>query len=195
MSRINQDGLKAASDPLLANQPVSLSVTDRKSLEHLTKIVRRKSRQRCSVEDLKLDLSSRILFFLLLGVVHLLSLLPDFVLLPLGSTIGYIGYQLDRRRRKIGMRNLAIAFPERDKEARRRILLASYRNLGRSGAEYVRLGGFFYRRLKGRVTYNDHLEYWNKVQERHSTKGVLVLTAHLGNFELLRPPMLCTVTR
>jgi Kdo2-lipid IVA lauroyltransferase/acyltransferase len=185
MSQTNQDDIEAASDPQLANEAFSLAVTDRKPVEHLTKTVRQKSPQRLSVEKLELDLSSRIVFFLLLGVVHLLSLLPDLVLLPLGSAIGYIGYQIDRRRRKIGMRNLAIAFPERDEEERRRILLASYRNLGRSGAEYVRLGGFFHRRLKRWVTYNDHLEYWNKVQERHSTKGVLVLTAHLGNFELL----------
>ena len=133
----------------------------------------------------KLDLFSRILFYLTVGVLHLLSLLPDFILYPLGIVSGYVGYRLDRRRRKIGMRNLAIALPERDQRQRRRVLRASYVNLGRSAAEYVRLGGFFYRRLKKRVVYNDRLDYWKELRQRHSWKGLLILTAHLGNFELL----------
>ncbi len=82
------------------------------------------------------------------------------------------------------MKNLAIAFPARVEAERRRILRASYVNLGRSGAEYVRLGGFFYRRLKNRVRY-DRFEYWGEVPARHPGKGLLVLTAHFGNFELL----------
>jgi len=98
---------------------------------------------------------------------------------------GYVGYLIDRRRGRIGMRNLAIAFPERDERERRRILRGSYVNLGRSAAEYVRLGGFFHRRLKKRVAYNDRLDYWKELQQRHSWNGLLVLTAHLGNFELL----------
>jgi KDO2-lipid IV(A) lauroyltransferase len=138
-----------------------------------------------SAGELKLALSSRILFYLMVGVLHLLSLLPDFILYPLGIVCGYVGYQLDRRRRKIGMRNLAIAFPEREERKRRQILRASYINLGRSGAEYVRLGGFFYRRLRKRVVYNDRLDYWKRLRQRDSWKGLLVLTAHLGNFELL----------
>ena len=140
---------------------------------------------RAAAGELKLDLFSRILFYLTVGVLHLLSLLPDFILYPLGIVSGYVGYRLDRRRRKIGMRNLAIALPECDQRQRRRVLRASYVNLGRSAAEYVRLGGFFYRRLKKRVVYNDRLDYWKELRQRHSWKGLLILTAHLGNFELL----------
>ena len=184
MQGTNQGDVKTPSGTHPVQELGSFSAAERNTLEHSTKIGRPKSRQRASVEELKLDFSSRILFFLMVGVLHVMSLLPDFVLFPLGIMSGYAGYQIDRRRRKIGMRNLAIAFPERNDEERGRILRASYLNLGRSGAEYVRLGGFFYRRLKRRVIYNDRLGYWNEVQ-RHSKKGVLVLTAHLGNFELL----------
>lgn len=164
---------------------MALSGAVQDTLEGPDKNQRRKSRRRVSVAELKLDLSSRILFYSMMGALHGLSLLPDFILYSLGIAYGYAGYHIGRRRRQIGMRNLAIAFPERDERERRRILRASYFNLGRSGAEYVRLGGFFHRRLKKRVTYNDHLEYWNEIQQRHSSRGVLVLTAHLGNFELL----------
>jgi len=143
-----------------------------------------KRRRRAPVAELKLDFWSRALFYLMAGVIHLVSLLPDFVLYPLGIAGGYLGYLIDRRHVKIGMRNLAIAFPERGEAQRRRILRASYVNLGRSAAEYVRLGGFFYRRLKDRVIYN-RFEYWKEVQRRHPGKGLIILTAHFGNFELL----------
>lgn len=82
------------------------------------------------------------------------------------------------------MRNLEIAFPGRSDLERRAILRASYMNLGRTAAEYIRLGGFFYRRLARRVTYN-RLDIWSKLQQEHPGKGVLILTAHFGNFELL----------
>jgi Kdo2-lipid IVA lauroyltransferase/acyltransferase len=154
-------------------------------LDGAPKLARQKRRQRVAVEELKLNLPSRLLFCLMVGLLHVLSLLPDFILFPVGTLVGYTGYQLDRRRRKVGMRNLAIAFPERDEQERRRILRASYINHGRSAVEYIRLAGFFCQRLKTRVVYNDRLEYWRELLQSHSQKGLLVLTAHLGNFELL----------
>ena len=77
------------------------------------------------------------------GTRHPPSLLPDFVLYPLGVMGGILGYYLDRRHVKIGMTNLSIAFPDRSEEERRRILRVSYINLGKGAAEYVRLGGIF----------------------------------------------------
>jgi Kdo2-lipid IVA lauroyltransferase/acyltransferase len=143
-----------------------------------------KQRRPPPLTELKLDFWSRSLFYLMVGVLHLLSLLPDFVLYPLGMLGGYIGYLLDRRHLKIGMRNLEIAFPERSEAERRRILRASYINLGRGGAEFIRLGGFFYRRLKSRVLY-ERFEYWQEIQRRNPGKGLVILSAHFGNFELL----------
>jgi Kdo2-lipid IVA lauroyltransferase/acyltransferase len=143
-----------------------------------------KRRRRAPVTELKLTFWSRSLYYVLLGVIHLLSLLPDFILYPMGVAGGYIAYLLDRRHVKIGMRNLEIAFPTRTEEERRRILRASYVNLGRSTSEYIRLGGFFYRRLLKRVTY-ERFEYWREIQRNNPGKGVLILTGHFGNFELL----------
>ncbi|MBF6560370.1 MAG: lysophospholipid acyltransferase family protein [Candidatus Binataceae bacterium] len=136
--------------------------------------------------QLPLSLKDRLLFYLMVGVIHALSLIPDFVLYPLGIAGGFLGYLLDRRHHVIGLKNLAIAFPERSATEHRRILRASYVNLGRGGAEYVRLGGFFYRRLKRRVTY-DRIAYWDEVRARNPGRGLLILSAHFGNFELLAP--------
>ena len=57
-------------------------------------------------------------------------------------------------------------------------------NLGRGAAEYVRMAGFFQRRLKARVTYN-RLDYWDELKRLHPGRGLLILSAHFGNFELL----------
>ncbi len=134
--------------------------------------------------QLKLGLKDRLIYWLLVGVMHALSLLPDFILYPLGVAGGLLVHRFDQRHVKIGMRNLEIAFPERTDAERRRILRNSYKNLGRIGAEYVRLGGFFYRRLGRRVTYN-RLDLWQGLKPKYRGKGGLILTAHFGNFELL----------
>ncbi|MGH7916224.1 MAG: lysophospholipid acyltransferase family protein, partial [Candidatus Binataceae bacterium] len=135
---------------------------------------------------LTLGLRDRLLFYAMTAMIHALSLLPDFILYPLGIVSGYAGYWLDRRHVRIGMRNLAIAFPERSLAERRAILRKSYANLGRMAAEYIRLGGFFYRRLARRVTYR-RFEYWGELKRRYPGKGVIILSAHFGNFELLAP--------
>jgi Kdo2-lipid IVA lauroyltransferase/acyltransferase len=133
---------------------------------------------------LKLGFRDSIIFWLMVAAMHLVSLLPDFILYRLGVVGGLIFHRFDHRHRNIGMRNLEIAFPEKTDAERRRILRGSYINLGRNGAEYIRLGGFFYRRLVRRVTYN-RLDVFRNVMPKYPGKGVLILTAHFGGFELL----------
>ena len=111
---------------------------------------------------IQLGAKDRLIFWMLVVALHVLSLLPDFLLYKLGIACGLLFHRFDQRHRRIGIRNLEIAFPEKSAAERQRILRASYINLGRCGAEYVRLGGFFYRALARRVTYN-RLDIWNKV--------------------------------
>ncbi|MBV8134636.1 MAG: lysophospholipid acyltransferase family protein [Deltaproteobacteria bacterium] len=135
-------------------------------------------------QALELDAKSRLLFWIFRALIDALSLIPDFILYPLGVLFGTLAYRLDRRHVRIGLKNLEIAFPEKSEPERRRILRESYVNLGRSGAEYVRLGGFFYRRLKRRVAYQGLAHFARALRSTAGT-GALVLTAHFGNFELL----------
>jgi Kdo2-lipid IVA lauroyltransferase/acyltransferase len=171
---IQNDRLVAAGAPEGAEAPDAPSV--------ITAGAKPKPAQRRS--QVTLSVRDRLLFYLMAGVIHVLSLIPDFLLYPLGIAGGFIGYCLDRRHIPIGMKNLAIAFPERSEAERRRILRASYINLGRGAAEFIRLGGFFYRRLKDRVTY-DRFDYWAEISGRQPARGSIILSAHFGNFELL----------
>jgi Kdo2-lipid IVA lauroyltransferase/acyltransferase len=147
-------------------------------------VVAKYRRHQASTTKVTLNLSGKALFYLMVMALHLLSLLPDFVLYGLGRAGGCLGYLLDIRHIRIGLRNLAFAFPEKSPEERKRILRASYINLGLGAAEYIRLGGFFYRRLRRRVKYN-RFEYWATMKRRYPGKGAVILTAHFGNFELL----------
>ncbi len=142
------------------------------------------TRERPPLAGLKLGRRDWLLFQLLRAGVHALSLLPDFVLYSLGVLGGFIGYWLDRRHVAIGMINLAIAFPERSERERKRILRTSYVNLGRGAAEYIRLAGFFHRRLIARVAY-ERFQYWDELKRRYPGRGIVVLSAHFGDFELL----------
>lgn len=148
---------------------------------HLASLAKSRPRRR---SDLKLSFSGRCLYYMMVATLHLLSLLPDLVLYPLGVLGGWLAFRLDRRHVKIGLKNLEIAFPQMTPAARARILRESYVNLGRGGAEYVRLGGFFYRRLLRKVSY-EGLDLWTKMKSRSPDRGILVLSAHFGNFELL----------
>ena len=142
------------------------------------------ARDRPPLAGLKLGRKDWLLFQLMRAAVMAFSLLPDFILYPLGVLGGQLGYLLDRRHVAIAMVNLAIAFPERSESDRRRIVRVSYLNLGRGGAEYVRLAGFFHRRLIGRVAY-ERFQYWDELKRLYPGRGIVVLSAHFGNFELL----------
>jgi KDO2-lipid IV(A) lauroyltransferase len=142
------------------------------------------TRERPPLAGLKLGRKDWLLFQLMRAGVHAFSLLPDFVLYSLGVLGGFIGYWLDRRHVAIGMINLAIAFPERSERERKRILRTSYVNLGRGAAEYIRLAGFFHRRLIARVAY-ERFQYWDEIKRRYPGRGIVVLSAHFGDFELL----------
>src|SRR5579871_2010794 len=101
---MTQRDLSPESDQRPPNKPMGLCQALQDAFEGLDKNERRIARGRLSVAELKLDVSSRILLRLMLGVLHVLSLLPDSVLYSFGIAFGYLGYRIDRRRGAIGMR-------------------------------------------------------------------------------------------
>ena len=96
----------------------------------------------------------------------------------LGALVGAIGI-----RRKVALDNLARAFPERSEAERRSILARHYREVGRVALVYPRLGALA-RAPAGQVIAavrgEEHL-----VEARRGGRGVVLLSGHLGPFELL----------
>ena len=95
----------------------------------------------------------------------------------LSSLVG----RCDRRHREVIARNLIIAFPDLSGAERERVTDRAFRNWGRIAAELIH-GATVVRNADRR--WVDEVEAIATAQQRQGT-GLLVLTAHTGNFELL----------
>jgi KDO2-lipid IV(A) lauroyltransferase len=95
--------------------------------------------------------------------------------------IAQLVYLLHFRLRQVGMRNLAMAFPEKNEAERRRILRGEFTSLGRQLAELCQFPRYTADNIDEVVVY-DGLEHFQKAYARR--KGVLFLTAHFGGWEL-----------
>ncbi|WP_348268447.1 lysophospholipid acyltransferase family protein [Edaphobacter paludis] len=113
--------------------------------------------------------------------VGCLGILPRRLARAVGAGIGWLAFQLLGRLRKVGLRNLELAFPMKPASERETILRAVYRNLGYLLAEFCQMPGYT-REQASRFIHYDGLENYLTARERG--KGVLVLTGHLGAWEL-----------
>ena len=102
----------------------------------------------------------------------------------LGAAAGSLVMALDRHNRPIAMRNLEIAFPDKDLDTRGAILRDTYRNFGRMAAEWVHFFDLDPGNIERHVTYAGR-EHWDQAIRLSAGRGILVLTGHFGNFELL----------
>ena len=81
----------------------------------------------------------------------------------------------------MGIRNLELAYPEWPDVQRRTTLKKVYRNLGYQMAEFCLMRGYSLEQARSFIEY-DGLEHY--LAARSMGRGVLVLTAHLGAWEL-----------
>jgi KDO2-lipid IV(A) lauroyltransferase len=110
-----------------------------------------------------------------------LRILPRNLARAVGAGIGWLAFTFLGRLRKVGLRNLELAFPEKVASEREAILRAVYRNLGYLLAEFCQMPGYTAEQASRFIRY-DGLE--NYLAARARGKGVLVLTGHLGAWEL-----------
>jgi len=113
-----------------------------------------------------------------------LGAIPRRLALRVGARIGDAFYLFDARDRKVALQNLKRAFPDKSEPERREIVRRSYRNLGRLLAEVCHFRSLTPENIDRFVTIDDP-GYWREGLRRAQRTGVIVLTAHFGNFELL----------
>jgi Kdo2-lipid IVA lauroyltransferase/acyltransferase len=113
--------------------------------------------------------------------VHGVRLLPRRLARAVGAAIAGLAFHGLGRLRKVGIRNLELAFPEKTAAEREAILRSVYRNLGYLLAEFCKMPGYTADGASRFIRY-EGLE--NFVRARERGKGVLVLTGHLGAWEL-----------
>ena len=95
--------------------------------------------------------------------------------------ISQVVYLLHFRLRQVGLRNLAMVFPEKSEAERARVLRGGFASLGRQLAELCQFPKYTPENIDEVVTY-DGLENYERAYARR--KGVLFLTAHFGGWEL-----------
>jgi Kdo2-lipid IVA lauroyltransferase/acyltransferase len=110
--------------------------------------------------------------------------LPLALAMRLAAAIAALAIRPDRRHRRIGLTNLAIAFPEKSERERMHILVASYRNLGRMIAECTQLQRLTAANVRARIGFADERLWREGLPATLAESGVLVLTGHFGNWEL-----------
>ncbi len=114
-------------------------------------------------------------------LIKLIGSLPRPLARAAGITLAYIVYLLHVRLRRVGMRNLALAFPEKSRRERKRILRGEFRSLGRQVAEVTLFPKYTLKNVTRVIVY-DGFENYEQAFARG--KGVLFLTGHLGAWEL-----------
>lgn len=118
------------------------------------------------------------------AVAFVLGALPMSIALCVGEAAAFVAWLTARPLRRIGMRNLAIAFPEKSIPERRRILRGSFLNLGRMAAEMVRFPRLTDAELRRMVRFTDEA-WWQEAITAERDTGGLILSGHFGNWELL----------
>jgi Kdo2-lipid IVA lauroyltransferase/acyltransferase len=113
--------------------------------------------------------------------IKILGILPRSSARAFAITLGQLIYLLHVRLRRVGMRNLELAFPEKSIAERKRILRGEFTSLGRQLAEVCQFPKYTLENVEQVVVY-DGLENFERAFARG--KGVLFLTAHFGGWEL-----------
>jgi KDO2-lipid IV(A) lauroyltransferase len=121
---------------------------------------------------------------LLLVSLPLLRILPP----AAGATLGWLAWYLVPRQRRLAREQLRLAFPEKSETERDRIGRASFVNLGRAALETARADRMDIRALVDLDPRDEAL-----LHAAHAEgKGIVVVTAHIGAWELFGRRMAAT---
>ena len=113
--------------------------------------------------------------------IKILGTLPRPLSRAFAVGLAQVVYLLHFRLREVGMRNLAMVFPEKGEAERKRILRGVFTSLGRQLAELCQFPRYTPENIDEVVVY-DGLENYERAYARG--KGVLFLTGHFGGWEL-----------
>jgi KDO2-lipid IV(A) lauroyltransferase len=106
----------------------------------------------------------------------------------LGERLGDLTYVLARSQRRVALVNLRIAFPEKTDAERLTIVRECCRNFGRMAVEFCDMARMTGDNVAARVVFDDPA-FWEEGRKIIGTTGILILTGHFGNWELLAHAM------
>ncbi|MGD9344339.1 MAG: hypothetical protein PVH84_00645 [Candidatus Aminicenantes bacterium] len=126
--------------------------------------------------------SHRVVIALFFGLKSLMRILPRRICLALGRMIGRTVYGLDKKHRDIALKNLKIAFGEEKSDVeKKRIARSSFVHFGEALFEILKLSHLSMEKKEALLDIEGEDNVRNALRKG---KGVLILTAHYGNWEL-----------
>jgi KDO2-lipid IV(A) lauroyltransferase len=121
-----------------------------------------------------------------LALKGFLRSLPHAAARSFGRGLGGLAQAVDRRHREVAQRNMEIALPEIGEAERRRLVKACFRHFGAALCDAISSTRFEATELCHRMS----LRGWENLEEAERRgKGIFILSAHLGLWELV-PPMI-----
>ena len=120
-------------------------------------------------------------YWLVLAVARTLGWMPRGLARFKAGVLAWIVYHLHGRLRRVGERNLSLTLPQLSKEKRAELLAAVYRHLGWQLVEFCRMPRYTASNTRNWMR-TEGLDHYLAAQAKG--KGVLVLTGHLGAWEL-----------
>jgi KDO2-lipid IV(A) lauroyltransferase len=123
----------------------------------------------------------RLEYVLAWGLLKIVGALPRPLARAAGISIAWTVYLLHGKLRRVGMRNLELAFPDKSRGERKKILRGVFTSLGRQIAEVCLFPKYTRENVSKTVVY-EGFENFERALARG--KGVLFLTGHLGAWEL-----------
>lgn len=115
-------------------------------------------------------------------MVTVLGWLPRALTRRLGGVLGDVLFRLSGKLRHTGTQNITIAFPSMKAEARVALLKTAFQHLGRHLAEVCLMGRYTRSFAQENVMRYEGLQHY--LDAKQAGRGVLVLTGHLGAWEL-----------
>jgi KDO2-lipid IV(A) lauroyltransferase len=114
-------------------------------------------------------------------LIKILGILPRPAARAVGKCLACVVYLLHVRLRRVGMRNLSLAFPEKTEAERARILRGEFFSLGRQLAEVCHFPEYTLENIDEVVVFEG---FENLEKARARGKGVLLFAGHFGGWEL-----------
>jgi len=127
-------------------------------------------------------LKNLAIYLLVVAVGFIVRQLPRSAVLYLGTWTGDLLYRSVKRRRQIALNNLKMALGnELTAEELKRTARRSFQNMGKTLAEFLKASGYSRERLL-KMFQIDGVENFHRAMK--AGKGMIVVSAHIGNWEL-----------
>jgi Kdo2-lipid IVA lauroyltransferase/acyltransferase len=128
-------------------------------------------------------IKNSLVYYFVLCIVGFFNAVPRSTALFFGSVFGYAAYLLVKKDRLKAERHLKLIYGTSIKLSERRLIVRRlFINFGKNIAEAVRFKKYYFSQIQPLIDV-EGIEYFDEVYKRG--KGVIAVTGHIGNFELL----------